>query len=90
MSEELVEKKCGKCGSVFMVPRSSKKRTCEKCKIEYRQKVAEECKKPVAKKTQKKYKSMKTIIKEINKYNEKNGTYISYGKYCGLIYMGKI
>ena len=77
MKQKLFDLKCAKCHKVFRNP-DENERFCPECKNI----------KGSKKKASRKAKSIKSILqitRELEKYNKEHGTWLSYGKYIGLV-----
>lgn len=79
MKQKLFDLKCTECGKIFRNP-DENERFCPECK-----KIKESKKKPKQKAKSIKSKSIWQITRELEKYNKEHGTWLSYGKYVGLI-----
>ena len=79
MKQKLFDLKCVECGKVFRNP-DENERLCLECK-----KIKEGRKKPKQKAKSVKSKSIYQITRELEKYNKEHGTWLSYGKYIGLV-----
>ena len=79
MKQKLFDLKCAECGKIFRNP-DENERFCPECN-----KIKESRKKPKQKAKSIKSKSIWQIIRELEKYNKEHGTWLSYGKYIGLV-----
>ena len=91
---------CAICFGVFVIGNANQ-RICDECK-EYRPELVAEYKKERDRLShaarQEKRKAAKTkrttpinkIVVDINEYNKRHGTLLSYGKYVALMEMGKL
>lgn len=91
--KKLIYNACIDCGVTFPCY-SPKALRCEKCKEIAKRKASQEC----MQRRRKPYKisrvfpprkSIKEILRDLKKYNEKHGTYLSYGQYIALIEKGE-
>ena len=73
MKQKLFDLKCEECGKVFRNP-DENERFCPECKkIKYKKE-----------RNSKADKSLWAVMRELEKYNKKHGTMLSYGKYVEL------
>ena len=79
MKQKLFDLKCAECGKIFRNP-DENERFCPECK-----KIKENKKKQKPKVKTNKSKSIWQIVRELEKYNKEHGTWLSYGKYIGLV-----
>ena len=79
MKQKLFDLKCADCGKIFRNP-DENERFYPECN-----KIKESRKKPKQKAKSNKNKSILQITRELEKYNKEHGTWLSYGKYIGLV-----
>ena len=79
MKQKLFDLKCVECGKVFRNPNENEK-FCPECK-----KIKESKKKPNPKSKIKTSKTIWQITRELEKYNKKHKTRLSYGQYVALV-----
>ena len=77
MKQKLFDLKCAECHKVFRNP-DENERLCPECN-----KIRENKKKLKVK--AKTNKTVLQITRELEKYNKEHGTWLSYGKYVGLV-----
>jgi DNA-directed RNA polymerase subunit RPC12/RpoP len=84
---------CIDCGTEFFSA-SHQALRCEKCRVTAKRKQKEEWKKKANKKHRipralPPRKSLMQVLRELEKYNKENGTYLSYGQYIAIIEKGE-
>ena len=79
MKQKLFDLKCAECGKIFRNPNETE-RFCPECK-----KIKESKKKAKTKIKTNESKTVLQITRELEKYNKEHGTWLSYGKYVGLV-----
>lgn len=87
--EEIIEKQCELCGTVMYIFKSSKKKYCDDCvekrRIERAKRQSERAKENKRKAAERRtMKSLHEIMWELEEYNRKHKTCLSYGQYCNL------
>ena len=75
MKQKLFDLKCAECHKVFRNP-DENERFCPECK---------KIKKSKKKRKSKADKNLYQIMKDLEEYNKKHGTMLSYGKYVALV-----
>jgi rRNA maturation endonuclease Nob1 len=75
MKQKLFTLQCAECKKIFRNPNENK-RFCPDCS---------KIKEKKSPKTEEKSKSLSEVMKDLNEYNQKHGTNLSYGEYVSLV-----